>query len=284
MAEHAGRLWPFRYADLPLHGALLRLGPEWASLCAERAYDPLAAQLLGSSLCTVALLAGSAKNPPKLTMQLSGVEGLDLLVAQSLRPGALRGMVKPSSLERSPLGGQGRLVMTLETGGQAAPMQSIVPLEASSLAQAMGDYFRQSEQLPARFYLHADTQQAFGLFVQGVAGDATPVEEALQVIDQWALQELPADDPQLFLGALLEADIQLLQPQQDWVVRCHCDHASVSRMILGLGAEESRKLAAERGHIHIECGYCGQDYVFEAMEVDALFHAQEADPEPPLTH
>ncbi len=272
-----GTLWPFRYHDLPLVGGLVALGPEWAQLVADRGYNQQSAQLLGEALCTVALLAGSAKNPPRLTLQLSGAADVQLLVAQSLRPGQLRGMVKPADLSALPFGKGGRLVMTLESERQAQAAQSIVPLDGGSLAEAMQQYFDQSEQLPSRFYLKADQQQAFGLLVQRVAGDATDVTAALQVVENWALPELPPE-PEKFLGTLLDHDIELIEPTQAWKVECHCDAGSVSRMLLGLGLEQARDLAEQKGSIQVECGYCGAEYAYDRAQIEQLFAADAAAP------
>ncbi len=273
----SGTLWPFRYDGLPLVGGLVRLGPEWAELVSERGYSECSAQLLGEALCTVALLAGSAKTPPRLTLQLSGAADVQLLVAQSLRPGQLRGMVKPAGLESLPFGKGGRLVMTLESDRQQQAAQSIVPLDGDSLAQAMQQYFDQSEQLPSRFYLKADQTQAFGLLVQRVAGDDADVSAALQVVENWALPELPPE-PERFLGALLDHDIALIEPVQPWKVECHCDAGSVSRMLLGLGIDEARELAEKQGSIQIECGYCGAQYAYDRTQVEQLFAADAAEP------
>lgn len=272
-----GTLWPFRYAGLPLVGGLVRLGPEWAELVNERGYSAHSAQLLGEALCTVALLAGSAKTPPRLTLQLSGAADVQLLVAQSLRPGQLRGMIKPAELAALPFGKGGRLVMTLESEHQQEAAQSIVPLDGDSLAQAMQQYFDQSEQLPSRFYLKADQQQAFGLLVQRVAGDDADVSSALQVVENWALPELPPQ-PEQFLAALLDHDITLIEPTQPWKVECHCDAGSVSRMLLGLGIDEARDLAEKQGSIQIECGYCGAEYAYDRAQVEQLFAADAAEP------
>ncbi len=276
----SGTLWPFRYRGQPLYGALLALDESWPALVAERGYAPAASALLGESLCAVGLLAGLAKRPPKLTLQLSAVAGVELLVAQSLRPGQLRGLIKPVDLAAFTPGPQARLVMTLESPGRSQAQQSIVPMARDTLAAAMADYFDQSEQLPTRFYLYADAQRAFGLVVQRVAGDDTPVDAALQVVENWALRELPPQ-PQDYLGVLLEADIELLEPVQPWALSCHCDSGTVSRMLLGLGVEDARALLAEQGHIEIECGYCGQPYRFDAAQVEQLFAAEQAPPEAP---
>lgn len=278
--ESGGRLWSFRYADLPLRGGLVQLGPEWRAWVAERGYAPLAAQLLGESLCAVALLAGSAKNPPRLTLQLSGAAGVDLLVAQSLRTGQLRGMVKPAHLAALPFGQGGRLVMTLEpmqSRDDTTVAQSIVALDGASLAQAMAGYFQQSEQLLTAFYFHADAHNAFGLMVQRIAGDATDVSAALDVVDQWALRDLPPA-PEQYLAALLEHDIVLLEPVQHWQLACHCDSGTVGRMLLGLGHDDARALIRERGQIDIECGYCGASYRYDPAQVEQLFAAADTPP------
>lgn len=267
-----GKLWPFRYPDLPLRGALVALGPEWAELVAERNYGEHSAALLGQALCTVALLAGSAKTPPKLTLQLSGAAGVDLLVAQSLQPGRLRGMIKPADLAAMPFNQGGRLVMTLEAPKQEQVAQSIVALDGDNLAAAMQTYFEQSEQLPTRFYLYADKNQAFGVMVQRVAGTHDDVSGALQVVENWALESLPPE-PEKYLGALLENDIELLEPTQDWAVQCHCDSAKVSRMILGMGAGEAQDLLAKTGKVEVECGYCGAQYRFDKAQIEQLFRA-----------
>jgi molecular chaperone Hsp33 len=52
---------------------------------------------------------------------------------------------------------------------------------------------------------------------------------------------------------------------------CSCSRERVRRMLVGLGAQESESLVAERGHVEVGCEFCGQQYRFDAVDVGEMF-------------
>ena len=82
--------------------------------------------------------------------------------------------------------GDGVLTITLDpTEGQR--YQGIIALQGASLADALSDYFAQSEQLPTRLWLMADGDKAAGLLLQ-----ALPLPASANTIKNCAKRNLTA--------------------------------------------------------------------------------------------
>jgi len=52
---------------------------------------------------------------------------------------------------------------------------------------------------------------------------------------------------------------------------CTCSRGKVSDMLLLLGGQEVGNIVAEQGSIAIDCDFCGEKYVFDDTDVQALF-------------
>ena len=74
--------------------------------------------------------------------------------------------------------GTGNLTVTLETDDGAQRYQGIVPLAGQRLAESLQVYFENSEQLPTRLWLHADSLGASGMLLQKLPGAESPAATA----------------------------------------------------------------------------------------------------------
>ena len=52
---------------------------------------------------------------------------------------------------------------------------------------------------------------------------------------------------------------------------CTCSRGKVSDMLLLLGGQEVGNIVAKQGNIAIYCDFCGEKYVFDDTDVQALF-------------
>src|SRR5690606_1432800 len=72
---------------------------------------------------------------------------------------------------------EGVLAMTVDPR-EGQRYQGIVALEGADLAECLSVYFANSEQLPTRFWLKADTRRARGFMLQALPADRLKDPEA----------------------------------------------------------------------------------------------------------
>lgn len=274
------------------------------------AYPPEVAELLGQMTAAGVLMQGNIKFEGALVLQIFGDGPIKLAVAEvqsdwrlrataslvgSVRAGAsLQQLVNP--------GRQGRCAITLDARhrqpGQQ-PYQGVVPLTQAdgapldSLAQVIEHYMQQSEQLDTTLVLAADESVAAGLLLQRL-----PVQGEHNLSQsQLRSEETPGQEDDFQRLSVLARSLrpdELLGLDADTVLRrlfwqenllrfepvtgpagprfaCSCSRARVAAMLQGLGADEVRSILQEQGEVEVGCDFCGQQQVFDAVDVERLF-------------
>jgi molecular chaperone Hsp33 len=269
----------FLFERIAVRGAIVQLDATWRHMRTLRAYPEVVESLLGEAVVASALLASTLKRTHgSLLLQMQGDGALKLLLAQCSSDYGLRGTARWSDpIAPAPLNdliGTGRCVITLG-GSDGARYQGIVPLESATLAQALEDYMRRSEQLETRMVLDASAQGAVGLLVQRIPDRSDPdpddwnrVQHLAATASARELRELPV--PTLLRRLFAQDDVRLFDGRG---VRfeCSCSTQRVESMLTGLGRSEVEAVLAERGRVEVTCEYCGQMYVFSPELCRALF-------------
>lgn len=215
---------PFEVKPLGVRGRLVRLGAVVDDILHRHDYPAPVSAVLAEAVALTAMLGSSLKFEGKFILQTRTDGPVDLLVADYVSPGKVRGyarcdrarveaMEKPSEAE---LLGKGYLAMTVDQGVDMDRYQGIVPLDGGDLTQAAHTYFAQSEQIPTRVKLAAgpllergaksESWRAGAIMVQhlprhgGVSplpfssGDAPEgAEERVQEVDDWVKARLLLD-------------------------------------------------------------------------------------------
>src|SRR5688500_11990087 len=189
------RLTRFLLETAGVRGVRVHLDEAWREIASRADYPRDVSLLLGQAVVATALLTAHAKVEGRLSLQLRGEQGpLRLLFAECTAAGTLRGIARldedvavegsdggqrvsnPPGTDLRDFGAGGILARTIEnpspSGREPMRYQGLVPLEAPTLAGALEDYFRQSEQLPTRLLLVADASRAAGVMLQKLPGDA----------------------------------------------------------------------------------------------------------------
>jgi molecular chaperone Hsp33 len=172
--------------------------------------------------------------------------------------------------------GDGRFVITLDPKDGNQAYQGIVALEGESVAEILRNYMTRSEQLETRLWLAANDKCAAGMLLQKLpeqAGfpDIDAWDRALQLADTLKSEELL----NLTAGELVhrlyhEEDMRLFDAQAV-TFRCTCSLENVARMLRMLGRSEVDSIIIERGDVEVHCEFCNQRYVFDRVDVDAVF-------------
>ncbi len=282
----------FIFEHTDVRGELVHLDASWRAVLERQAYPPAVRDLLGEALAAVALLSATIKIDGSLQLQVRGDGPVSLLLVDATAQGTLRGLAHwKGEVADGPLGAQvgaqARLSMTIDPGEGRERYQGLVLVERDTLAATLEDYFRRSEQLQTRLWLAADAQRAGGMLLQRLPG-AAPEDE------QWNREVLLGDTLtgeellQLTARELLhrlfhEEDVRLFEPEP-LSFRCSCAPERIETMLRGLGYDEVRDILEEQGRVSVNCEFCRQEYVYDAVDIERLFAAADQPEVPPTRH
>lgn len=282
-AEHAPdeHLTGFHLPELGVRGGILRASAGVRSMLARCAAGDDLQRLVGELMAAGPLMAAQLKLDGRLTLQVQKAAQVELLVVQADRQLRVRGMARgrdgSAAGDFQTLCADGIFAATFEPrGGQS--YQALVPISGTTVAEALRNYFLQSEQLPSHFVLAATADSIAGCMLQRLpdAADDGGWEHAATLAGTLAAEELLAHPPSTILHRLFHAEALALHEPRPLTVACSCSHDRTSRLLLGLGESEIVKLLAEQGRVEVSCDFCGAQYVYDEAEVRALF-AGEAD-------
>lgn len=233
---------PFEIKPLGVRGRLVRLGPAVDDILHRHAYPAPVSALLAEAVALAAILGAMLKFDGKFILQTKTDGPVDMIVADYVAPGKVRGYARfdaervaglknPTQVD---LLGTGYLAMTVDQGPDMERYQGIVPLDGADLTAAAHSYFEKSEQIPTRLRMAAgpliqrgnkgEAWRAGAIMVQHLpreggssplpshSGDAPEgTDVALQENDDWVKARLLLDtveahellDPQLSAEQLL---------------------------------------------------------------------------------
>jgi molecular chaperone Hsp33 len=244
---------------------------------------------LGQAVTAATLLSATVKINGSLQLQMQGDGPVRLLLVEVTAQGTLRalahwsGDVVAGSLRTQV--GDARLTLTIDPGRGGERYQGLVAVEQDSLAATLENYFEQSEQLATRLWLAADEERACGMLLQQMPGGASGDEDwnrelfLGETITEAELLQLSTRE--LLHRLFNEEDVRLFEPEPV-SFRCSCSRERIETMLRGLGYDEVRDILEEQGKVEVNCEFCRQAHVFDAVDVERLFAAADQ-PEVPQT-
>lgn len=265
-----------------VRGIAVQLDETWRTVAGRADYPASARELLGEASAAAVLFTGHTKVDGRLSIQLRSQGSLRSLFAECTAAGTVRGIAQVSPHQDAPrdlrdLGDDALLAITIENPGldprDPQRYQSLVGLEASRLAEAFEDYFRQSEQLPTRLLLAADGDRACGLMLQklpGDEGDDDGWNRAGALFDTLGEGELLATPVPDLLHRLFHEESPQILTQRPIRFGCSCSRERVESMLQSLGEEEATAALAD-GVAEVRCEFCGQEYRFSPVQIEELF-------------
>lgn len=294
LAPRPDLLHRFLLEEAGVRGVHVRLDATWEQIRCRADYPAGVAALLGEAVAASALFTGHVKVEGRLSVQLRGGGALRTLFAECTGAGTLRGIARLAEDREGTgaedgdthslhdLGADAVLAITVENPGargqEPVRYQGLVSLEADRLSEAFEGYFRQSEQLPTRLLLAADSGCAVGLMLQklpGDGGDADGWQRVSLLFDTLTTAELLETPADLLLHRLFHEDGVRLLGEKPLRFACSCSRERVSAVLESLGEAESRAAAAENGgQVEVHCEFCGQAYRYTADDIDGLFAPQ----------
>ena len=280
----------FLFPDSDVRGEIVRLEASVSQALAGHDYPMVIQGLLGEALAAVTLLTGTLKLEGRLSLQAQGQGPLTLLLAESTHQSEVRALARadiPGESAETALPallGEGLMAITIRPE-QGTQYQGVVPMERADLAGCLEDYFTQSEQLPTRLWLAAGNGHAAGLLLQRLPdriADHQQNEQAWQhlttLAGTLALEELLDLPVETVLHRLFHETPPRLNPPTAVRFSCTCSREKVSSTLLSLGASELQQILASQGEARVSCDFCGQEEVFDAVDLGAMLHELGARP------
>jgi molecular chaperone Hsp33 len=292
------RLLKFLFHRAPVRGEVVRLTRSWQQMTALHAYPAPVLRLLGETTAAATLLSATIKFDGNLILQIHGDGPVQLLVVECQPDLAFRATAKlrgdaridPDAGWRDLVnaGGMGRCAITLEPGRSPAALQryqGIVPLQGSSVAEALEAYLRQSEQIESRLWLAANQSAAAGMLLQRIprSSGLGPEEDE----DAWRRTTLLSDT--VSAGEMLESTADEMVHRLFWQEQleqvtamtprfsCTCSRGRTGRMLVQLGRPEVDSILSEQGAVSVTCEFCNALYSFDPIDVQQLFSTGSTD-------
>lgn len=281
------------FEDSLVRGELIEISDAWHQVQSRRTYPPAVGAMLGEMMAAAALLSANLKFNGSIIMQIHGDGPVQLLVVECDAALRLRATAKLSegadidenaSLQQLVNAkGEGRFAITLDPAdkkpGQQA-YQGIVDLEGESVATIIENYMMRSEQLDTRLWLAADDKVARGLLLQKLP-DSGGKLEVVEDTDVWNRavtlastlnhQELLSTDIMTLLQRLYwEETVRVFDPRHP-SFHCSCSREKVGIMLKMLGREEIDSALTDLGKLDVNCDFCGEAYLFDAVDCMQLF-------------
>jgi molecular chaperone Hsp33 len=166
---------PFEIKPLGVRGRLVRLGPAVDDILHRHSYPSAVSALLAEAVALAAILGAMLKFDGKFILQTKTDGPVDMIVADYVAPGKVRGYARFDAARvaalknpgQADLLGTGYLAMTVDQGPDMERYQGIVPLDGADLTAAAHSYFEKSEQIPTRIHMAAGP-----LLQRGAKGEA----------------------------------------------------------------------------------------------------------------
>jgi molecular chaperone Hsp33 len=169
--------------------------------------------------------------------------------------------------------GDGYMVITL-TPDEGERYQGVVALDKPTLAACVEEYFNQSEQLPTSLWLFADGKQAAGMFLQILPSQEDhnhDFEHLSQLTSTIKAEELFTLEAQDVLHRLYhQEEVRLFDPIEV-SFKCTCSRERSAAAIKTLDRAEIEAILAEDGKVAMGCEYCNANYVFDGIDIAAIF-------------
>ncbi len=225
---------PFAVKPLGVRGRIVRLGAVLDDILSRHDYPESVSALVAESVALTAMLGTALKFNGKFIVQTKTSGPVQMIVADFVSPGGVRGCAKYSKPridelkkpDQKQLLGEGILGMTVDQGANMERYQGIVPLGNSTLADAAHTYFQQSEQIPTRLRVAAGPLLARGekqtywragaILVQHLPseGGSSPLPEMQGDAPEGSEHQVDEDDNWVKARLLLDTieDHELLDP------------------------------------------------------------------------
>ena len=286
----------FLLPELGIRGVAVHLADSAERIRDRPDYTEAVSHLLGEATAATVILGHHIKVDGRLSLQLKTDGDLRTLFTESTAQGTVRGIAQiaegatgPEVRDLTALGGDRLLAITIENKGvgnrEMQQYQGLVAVDRPTLAEAIEQYFVQSEQLPTRLLLAADKGHAAGLMLQKLPGsddrDRDGWDRALALFETLGEQELLDLPSAEVLHRLFHDETLQILEQSPVTFACSCSRERAQDMLISLGPDPEGD-----GLDHptdVKCEFCGEDYHFTAGEMAVIHASSQTEQSGPVT-
>jgi len=271
----------YLFENHAVRGELVTVSQTWQEIIEGHDYPQPVQQVLGELLVATRLLTATLKFDGDITVQLQGDGPLNMAVINGNNLQEMRGVARMqgeiadgSSLKE--MVGNGYLVITISPK-EGERYQGVVGLEGDTLAACLEDYFMRSEQLPTRLFIRTGETEsqvgAAGILLQVLPAQDASLDEfnhlatLTETIKTEELLGLPAND--VLWRLYHQEEVTLFEPQ-NVSFKCTCSRERCGDVLRTLPDDEVDQILQEDGNIDMHCDYCGNHYVYDAVDIAAI--------------
>lgn len=280
----------FIFENAPIRGEFVRLTESYQTIISQHNYPPEIKKILGEALCIACLLGAIIKSDGKLTVQFRGEGDIKLLLVQCTNKLQLRGLVKwEGDLNKADvLSALQKGVLSIILDAELKNLyQGIVPWRGQSLAEAIENYFHDSEQLSTKIRLATDKKSATGMLLQIIPpaeknivyrDQRTELSDWMRILtltNQLDSHTFLSNDCQVLLQSLFPNDDIRIFSAKPVTFKCTCTRKRGENAILMLGKDEALAELKNKNAITVTCEFCNQEYLFDNVDIAKLFADQD---------
>ena len=288
--QRSDTLQRFLFENSNVRGIFIHLGNSYQTALGRYDYPAEVGQQLGQALVASSLLSSTIKFDGSLIMQTQSNGPINMLVAQSNNQRQIRGLARwqEALLAEKPdnLYGNGHMTITIDNKNDDR-YQGIVDISDGSLAQAIENYFKQSEQVQTHIWLAADNQQAVGMLLQHLPGKELDQDlwNRIEALGTTLTNEemLTLSTEEILFRLFHEEEVRLFDAEPI-SFRCSCSRDKVADMLRALGPDELHDIIKQEKIIAVGCEFCNQHYQFDSVDAEQLFASDTASPGSNSTH
>ena len=275
----------FLFEDHDIRGEFVRVESSYQQSLEKSDYPLIIQKLLGEMICASILLSSILKYEGHVAIHAQGHGPASLLIAECNEKNGIRATAHinedaqhlPLTATLQDILQNGQLAITIQPV-KGKQYQGIVSLTGDTLAHCLEDYFLQSEQLPTRIYLAANSISGGGLLLQQL-----PNSEPLQETDRKAswehlttlsgtltTQELTTLSSETLLHRLFSEENIRMFSKQDCSFHCRCSREKTLFAIATMEYRELEEILAEKDSILVDCQFCNTRYEFQRSDLQEL--------------
>jgi molecular chaperone Hsp33 len=248
-----------------------------------------ASAALGRALTGGLLMGALLKRGQRVGLKFEGNGPLKKIIVEADNDGTVRGFVGVPDVEvplndeklnvSGALGSEGSLTVIKDLGLKE-PYRGIVKLLTGEIAEDIGYYFAESEQIPSAVGLgvfvkpDGKVSAAGGFLIQSLppAEERTVVQLIQNIRRMPFVTELLREGktPEDILAMIFSGIPYHLLGKRDLSLRCTCSRERIERVLISLGSEELQRIIAERGETDVTCEFCRTSYHFTRKELEDL--------------
>ncbi|MCW8887132.1 MAG: Hsp33 family molecular chaperone HslO [Motiliproteus sp.] len=270
----------FIFDNTDVRGVLVGLEESYQEVLATQAYPIKIASLLGEMLAAVGLLSSTLKFEGRLSLLARGSGPITTLMAESNHQRDLRAIARweggiPEEEGLASILGQGQLAITIEPD-KGNRYQGIVPLQQSTLAGCLEDYFQQSEQLETRITLAADGSRAAGMLLQVLPASEQSADKDSE-IENWnriahlgstlsSRELLQLENSELLHRLYHEEQVRMFE-EEPLRFGCDCSRERSLQILKTMNSSDLEEMLETEGSINMDCQFCNTRYSFDRTSI-----------------